>query len=72
MFSGILVVVFLVLLLCRRVVWQGLCFLIGHKLLKKSANTGEDEGGVKYYGMHYKYSILHIVKKEKYVVVKHC
>ncbi|KAG8001042.1 hypothetical protein GBF38_004833, partial [Nibea albiflora] len=40
MFSGTLVVVLLVLLMCRRVLWHGLCILICGKWFKKSARTG--------------------------------
>lgn len=39
MFSGILVVVLLVFLLCRRVLWHGLCIFIGEKWFKRPART---------------------------------
>lgn len=39
MFSGTLVVVLVVLLLCRRVLWHGLCMFIGEKWFKRPART---------------------------------
>lgn len=39
MFSGVLVVVLVILLMCRRIIWHGICFVVGERILARKAKA---------------------------------